>query len=388
MANKKINELPFLTASVKGQQVISERATGKMYQSGSQRVFHVADYGMDASNSDNTTQLQNCINACVGAGGGIIWIPWAATTYRISGALITSLNSVNPNCQLYFPLQTISTAMVSVKIMGEAPPNFFTEGAGSTPRSLQGVILESTIQGTGTRPAVFGTPWVNQGVVGNRNYIKVEFENLIVRTSTKSGSTNIVGTMTAINFFNLCAFNAKNLKVDITSQLTLMAEPTNNTCGIVYPYKNNKSELSNEGIVFAEGYTNGIIPGEHSVFLNAIAVGCKNGIFFDGPNQDYAVSFMRLQCELNNNNIVINQNIDVSILQLESEHYLLTDKWYTFAKDIKYISGDSLITVFNSTGGTSFVGKSRDNSLFIVDSSANAKILNGWGQNVGYAAFP
>lgn len=386
MADQKIHLLPTVTPGIARYGLVAG-TNGKMYKTfQGPRTFNAADFGVNAANVDNTTQMQSALAAIVSAGGGELRVNWASETYKISGPLITSLNGVNPNCQLYIPLCTISSKLVSIKIIGEAPPNFFSEAVGDVARNIEGVIFESTIVGTGTRPAVFGTPWFNAGVTGNRNYCKVEMENIIVRTRTKSGSTDVVGSMTAINFNNLCAFNAKNIKADITSRLVDSVLPNNNTCGIIYPYKNNKSEVYSEGIVFAEGYTNGIIPGEHSVFNNLLSCGCINALNCTGPNQDYAVTITRFQAEVNHNNMVIDQNIDLTILQYEAEHYLETDKWYQFQKDVKYISGEGYVQIFNCTGGVSFIGKTRDPSLFLVDTDENLqlKIFNGWGQNVAY----
>lgn len=347
--------------------------------------YDVTVYGADPTfTSDATSAIQSAINACVSAGGGVVYFPKGR--YKIAGALYTSDNA---NSQLYIPLVAAPSgstpSMISIKLLGEAPPAFFTEGVEGTGRNINGVILESTLlTGSGSVPSVLGTPWASAGVTGNRNYIKVEIENMIVRTATKSGGTDVVGELSGIDFFNLCAFNAKNLKVDVSSVVTEMEEPTNETYGIRWPYKNNKSELYNEGIVFIEGYKYGAQPGEHSTFTNLIVVCCTHGLYLNGPDQDYAVTINRLQVELCNYNITKNQTVDLTVLQYEGEHWTGVDDWWTFQKDINYITGAGTTVIFNSILGISFIGRSTNNSDFIGDAGSGYRVFNGIGENVNY----
>jgi hypothetical protein len=84
------------------QQVVSSGDFGTFTQ-----TFNVKSYGAKGDDStDDTTAIQNAINACITAGGGIVYFP--AGTYKVTSTL-TATSSGNLNVYLYGdgPLVTI-----------------------------------------------------------------------------------------------------------------------------------------------------------------------------------------------------------------------------------------------------------------------------------------
>lgn len=354
--------------------------------------FNVLAYGADPTfSTDATSAIQSAINACVAAGGGTVFFPKGH--YKISGALQTSISSVNPNCQIYIPLvqkpgdgSQPDSITVSVTLEGEFASSTATEGVASLPRNKNGVILESTLTtGSGTTPAVFGTPWYDAGVTGNRNYIQVRMKNLMVRTATRSGGTDVAGQLSGINFQRLVTFSGENVKVDVSSSLVDIAEPTNETYGVIFPDKNNNALLDFDGFLFVEGYKYGVWVGEHANFNRVIVVGCVNGLYIKG-NSDYGVRIGLLNAELNTNNITMDGVCNVVIQHYEGEHYTDDDKWWTHQLDINYTSntyvdGTGGIYIFLSTIGVSGIGPVWDNSHFHTTTGTPYVVYNGVGKN-------
>lgn len=319
------------------------------------QIFDVKFYGAVADGvTDDTVSIQSAINACVEAGGGTVLFQFSENPYVISGPLLTSVSGVNPNCQLYFPLVTLSNKMVTVRLLGEVKPNFSSEGVEAAPRNQQGVILESKIQGTGTLPTVIGMPWSNSGVTGMRNYITIMLENMIVRTSTKSGNTDIAGTMSAVNLERACQAYITNFKADVSSALVQTVEPTNATYGLILPNQGNKAEIVFSGNVFVEGYKYGIKACEHLTAHQIIIAGCANGI--EIPAGDHMVTILHYCCELNKNNILVNGKMNINIFSYETEHYVpgdlgfivLPSRWYNYVKDIDWLAGTDYVNITHS----------------------------------------
>lgn len=370
---------------VKGQTVNEFIRAMQAYEG----KFDVCMYGANPNDSlDDSEGIQAAINAHAAAGYGKVWIPAPKNDfgyhYYLDNAPITSLNFVNPNCQIYIPLQTPNDAFVNgaskykhIILEGETMPNFFSEGVAVTGRSENGCIIESRYNsGTGNIPAVFGTPWAGT-TIGDRNYCKVTFENLIIRTSTKSPSgADVQGTMSAINFARLCCFDIRNIKVDISSVFLNSVEPVD-TYGIIFPDVNNKNELQCEGNVHIEGYAVGMVPGEHMnadhvcFHGNVVAILVKNGY--------YPITFKRLNTEYNRINFKMAGTMNVEIFSFESEHYTLPGKWFTFEKDIEYVSDTGEIRIFSSTLVQSYVGHIPNS--FTADPQARYKIFSGHGKN-------
>lgn len=343
--------------------------------------------GYDATgNNDITATLQAALNEAVAAGVATILVPAIKATYKIGGALQTSVNGVNPNCQIYTPLVQSSQNMVTVRIKGMTRTNFATEGVENAARNQWGVIFESTITGSGTNPSVFGTPWYYAGVTRDRNYMQMEFENLIVRTKSMSGSTHVPGTMTAINGQKFLKLDTPSVKVDITSNLTDSEQPINETYGIIYPDYN--CQVPNGGnYVHAEGYKYGVMFSEHAIFGRLVTVGCDTGATFDlGSHQ---AQIQHFHCELNRTNIHMRNTLPVHITLYDTEHYYenaglgLPAKWYAHQKDLTANNtGYAPLTI---TRARIPISGTASADTFNTDTNAAGayKILFGDGANCG-----
>lgn len=344
--------------------------------------------GYDATGlNDSTSVIQTALNQLVAAGGGVLHVPYISNTYKIAGPLITSIagSETNPNCQLYLPLVTIDQAiasgkMMTVEIRGSSITNGSTEGIAPLPRNSQGVIFESTIQGTGALPSVLGTPAKNAGVTQTRNYLHVHLQNLFVRTNTTNSSgQSVVGTMSAINFGDLIQFTLDEVKVDVTSGLQQILEPTNGTCGIIFPKRLNKVILGGGGNAAAEGYTNGIVLSEHANLGHVQVYACKNGIVV--PDGDHMATIRHLTAELNNNPILQSGDMHLRVGTYEVEQYLDANAWFQHQYDVAYQAGGrgrGLISIDHAhivkSGGGPY-------NHFVKDPNAKVLILAGHGAN-------
>ena len=382
MESKKLNDqsVGILPNNVRAEKPFSDRITGEVFRNGQRRDVYadLRDFNGfdDTGDNDCTSTFQSALSELSVYTHGTLCVPPNSKTYKISGPLQTSVNGVNPNCQLYFPLQNVSDEMRTMRIVGDTKPNFSSEGVEAAPRNTRGCIIESTIQGTGTIPAVFGMPWANQGVTGLRNYITLMFENLIVRTSTKSGNTDIAGTMSAINLERACQAYLRNVKVDISSALTSSARPVNETYGLIMPAQGNKAELELAEVFFAEGYKYGLVPSEHIRADHIVIGGCENGIYTrDGI---FTTSIQHLTVELNRQNILLNGPMKLNIFTYESEHFLMDGtKWFTYQTDIKKVGSTGKVNIVDST----ILNSGGATGTFGTQGTPNYKILLGDGAN-------
>lgn len=297
------------------------------------KVFNVLNWGVKPDGTtDNTVAFQNCINACVAAGGGTIYVPYSVNSIMIKGSLQTSVSGTNPNSQLYIPDVPLATKLVSIKFLGGSPPPFSSEAFTGIARTPQGPVIESTIQGTGLLPSVFSTPWETYTGIGYRNYVHIDMENLIIRTSTKIAGRDTVGTMCGVNWSKLLSCTFKNVKVDVSSRLVDMQPPTNETYGVIFPSLNNHAILITEGILFVEGYKYGVVTGEHMSGGDINVLGCANGIVIDSAY--HSIDIKHLIAENCINNIYMRGNANVYITSYNSENS--TTGWWTNVYDVKF----------------------------------------------------
>lgn len=350
----------------------------------STKVFNVKNYGAVADGStDDTAAIQSAIQAAFDAGGGIVYLPLGH--YIIGGALQTSVNGTNPNCQIYVPLSRFGTDQApNIRMVGEAPPGFMmSAAAGGVVVQNKGVILESTIDGTGTRPAVFGTPTYESGqVYGAKNWTYFGMENLIIRTKTKSGSTHVAGTMSGINFQKLSNFNCDYVSVETTSHFTTdgtgMVEPTGNTYGVIMPDNYNWGWL-NIGFLRIMGYTNAFVPGEHLNARQLFIAYCKTGVKME-YGMTHAGFIQGLSVELCKDAIRHENNFNLMIDHYHPEHYYgVQSLWYSYNTD-HYGNGgqgDSKVHINRMHAGSTQNGADPD---FVTNApnSVTVRSINGW----------
>lgn len=326
---------------------------------------------------DNTPAINAALSYIVATGGGTLIVPYDTAQYFISGPLQTSVNGTNPNCQIPIPLVQASSKMVSLKIMGSSTVNLSAEGADTTiVRNTQGVIFESTIRGSGTTPSVISTPWYNSGLAGNKNYLNLHIENLIVRTSTKIAGVDTAGLMSAIFLQRIIQLSMNNVKADISSDIARSKNQSNETYGIVMPGNLNKVELK-YGHIFAEGYNSGIVLGGHASIQQLLIVGCVNGITTISSGGNIAI--LQSTIELTKNAIVVGGNSHLAIFSYEGEHYVDTVnvKWWQYEYDIKRLFGTGTVSIMTSTIGQTYSPNLVDVFQTTGSPVYNLLILNG-----------
>lgn len=341
------------------------------------QMFNVYDYGAVADGTtDATAGIQAAINACVAAGGGIVYFPYSTQPYIIAGALQTSVSGVNPNSQLYIPLVTADTQMVSITLQGASPTSYASEETGVVPRTTQGVVLYSTLlNGSGTIPAILGSPWYNAGVVGDRNYVEVTINNMEFRTQTlTAGGVDTVGSMSAINGSKFLTFSGDELHASISSTITNSLQPTNETYGIILPDVNNHSKID-FGSVFIEGYYWGLQATEHMQIDHLSMVICRNAIKVVNGYHTGTITVASMGSNVNN--IVLAGTMPLTITSYEPEHApAALGKWYTFESDIKQVSGSSRVQIFNANIVNSGIGVV---DSLVTSGNPNYVVFNGQG---------
>jgi hypothetical protein len=245
-----------------------------------EKEYNVKDYGdfvagavSEAISITNTETFQAALLAIQTSGSGKLYIPNGH--YFLGGPLQTSINSTNPNCQIYIPLSAITENGCHITIEGESAPNYrYIAITGGIINSTGGVILESTIAGSGTLPAVFGTPNSESNTM---NYTYVTFKNITIRTTTNTGATHIAGTMSGINFENLSNFQFDQLAIETTSPTGSMVDQTNATYGIILPKQLNYA-FTVGGTARILGYKYGIAVGEHANINQLYIAYCRTGL--------------------------------------------------------------------------------------------------------------
>lgn len=292
--------------------------------------FNIVDYGAIPNDGlDDTPAIQAALNAAKTAGGGTVWIPFGVFT--ISGSLQTSINSTNPNCQIYIPLTTTVQDGISIRILGATPPNMEHSVLVNWPIADKGSILESTIVGSGTRPAIIGSPWASTGF-GDMNLTDFYIDNVIIRARSKTGGgADTINTMTGMNLEKLGASpGVENVRVDIQSDLVDSQQPASGTVGIVFPALNNSANVKAENI-FVGGYEIGMKVSEHFNGSNLIAAACSEGIRIDTANHTIHVDKY-----LSNGNVIAirvkgraNFNFDNTSIERVDDL-----KWYDFDFDL------------------------------------------------------
>lgn len=245
--------------------------------------------------TDDTSFIQAAINAVHDSGNtGKIYFP--AGWYVINGALITSLNSVNPNCQLYIPLNTVALNRICFIFEGESKTAYNNGPLNNANLGVptKGVILDSWIIGTGTTPCVLGTPFANNGFIDvNRN--EVIINNIAICTKSKTGTTHVANTMTAFNFYSMGVAHLPYALAFTESNVWESVQPATGTFGIRLPQSaSNENYGGTSGFAMAVGFDIGIYIAEHDVWQKFVGVGCNKAFQFSGGGGNHP--YIGVQC--------------------------------------------------------------------------------------------
>ncbi len=249
------------------------------------KVYSVKDYGaLGDGIADDTVAIQTTIQACFDAGGGTVYFPNGI--YIVGGALLNDVGAdlVDYNSQLYIPQVDFDDLnRTSIFFLGETPPNFLqSAGIGNAIASNAGVVLRSTIQGSGVRPSVI----CNKGAATNAqamSFTATFFENIAIQV-TPNGVSKI--TMGGIN----CEYSASACFENITAfpynlNLVNSGKPDIiDVVGIAMP-KTNGEIINILKNCMVGGFTQGYLLGEHTSGYDANAICCVNAFNQQGSVQ-------------------------------------------------------------------------------------------------------
>lgn len=286
--------------------------------------------------TDDTPFIQAAITACNAAGGGTVWFPKGV--YLIAGALVTSLNSVNPNCQLYIPLNTVALDRIVIKLEGEGKTSYNNgplNNANIDYTPITGTILKSIIVGSGTTPCVLGSPFANNGFIDvNRN--EVIIKDLAICVKSITGSTHVATAMTAFNFYNMGVVHTDNILAFSESNIWVSVQPATGTFGIRLPQPaSNENYGGSHGFMMAVGFDIGIYMAEHDVIQKGVGVGCNKAFQCHGGGGGHPVIAVHLHSYACRYGIEFLTGPHINILQFSAERYpgIFATRWYDGVAD-------------------------------------------------------
>lgn len=220
--------------------------------------------------TDNTASIQRAINACDAALGGTVYFPTGI--YILSSAVGGTGNS-----QLNIPFDAATKNRKDILLKGQERsgglPTPYAAGS-STPMVQSGVILYSTVTGSGNTPAVISS----NSIANSANRTDLSLENITIKVFTNNGNTAI-----SMNGVNGLGFQTNSgTKVTITPDVVLArtTSPVSNevTAWITPPVSDNGENIFT-GCIFT-GFKYGLFTNEHTLLLGNSIYGCWAGIAF------------------------------------------------------------------------------------------------------------
>lgn len=240
------------------------------------KIFDIRDAGAYVDGShDDTVAVQDTINACAAAGGGIVLIPDTGSACIIAGALQTNVGGINYNSQLYFPQKNFNdTDRISITIKGETTPCFTqSSGIGGAISPNKGSRLLSTLESATALSSVIGTKGAATNYLEN-NYNQCNVEDLLIQV-TPNGDSAI--TLGGLNFARGANSIVKNVAIyPYNLNLVNSGVPINNCIGIAMPERNGEymNVIQNCSV---GGFESGYKTGDHCYLDNTYAIACLYG---------------------------------------------------------------------------------------------------------------
>ncbi len=323
--------------------------------------FNVLAYGADNTGTvDATAAIQAAINAAYAARGGTVFFPNGI--YKLSGALVTAATAGigNPNSQLYIPYEssfTTGAGAITIKLEGETPPTPIASALADVTVNKSGVILYSTIAGTGYYPSILsgkGIPSFGDTISTSQ----IVIENINFRSPANIGASG--PTMSAANLRHMAFADVKNSMADLDTSGNRSVYPVAETFGFWMPYQNNGaySPINN---TLVTGYKYGYIFAEHSTGNNVNAITNEHAFVF--KSSPHAINFGRLGAQWNKYTLtgkvgtvspstgILNPTISISQLDIEYQNpATYPTEWFSN----RYIVYDSTNFLKTGDGGINF----------------------------------
>lgn len=243
--------------------------------------------------TENTAAIQAAINAQFNAGVGKVWLPYGSVGgMYIVGAALTANTPLGyaVNAQLYIPSNSVfganSTQRTAVTLEGEAVgPQYPNPGPFVTGRfATTGIILRSTIAGSGILPSVIGSPNVTdgfEGVGGTDGY----YRNIWIKVYTNQGT--LAPTVSGLNgnFAGSTSIYNMAATIDVIPQIS--QDPSaREVAGFIVGRKNDNGPNIIDKCA-ASGFKYGFVLGEHTQVLSLFSSCNYYGVCL--PKADYGV---------------------------------------------------------------------------------------------------
>lgn len=351
--------------------------------------FNVEQYGaVHDDTTDDTGAIQAAINAAFSAGGGTVYFPNGV--YKIAGSLITSLDSVNPNCQLYFPLST--DTFVYIKLLGEMPCAYF-DGPLLDETAVwdltTGVILHSTITGSGTLPSVLANSFFDYGY-GNTNFTSPIIENISIMVYTDAAGTPVAPTMSAFNLNMNISKQLKNCFAFTESSVYDAVLPSAVTYGFYLSRGGLYDCNSNYEMISAFSFYYGVRMEEHDTWDKINVVGCLHGVAFGNTGVRHAMFGGVIHAYGCKYGVTFLGDCHVNF-RYYCERYTTAQRtvWYNGTADF-YIPSTKVLTgrieagaiISGGTLSTPIVSGSYTGNMSVIDSYNNAETIGVDGKKI------
>lgn len=307
--------------------------------------------------TNSTTGIQNAINAAIVKGKEVFCPFGTSGIYFIPGSLVTSVDGINPNCQIYIPLNTVGVDRCIIRIRGEIGTTFNNgplnnANVGYNPR--RGVIWKSIIIGTGTTPSVLCSSFANNGFTDVNRHC-VQLKDISIQVKSMTGTAHVAPTMSAFNLFYMGVAWLDNVSAFTESPAWNSVLPATGTYGIRLPrISSNQVYGGVHTFAFAQGFDVGIAIHEHDVWDRMSVVGCNKGFQIgqsgaDGPHSIIGQQLHTFACRYD---IEFVGGPNVHISQVSIEQYpgtFPTSKWYDSVANFlaTSLSGASGIVEYN-----------------------------------------
>ena len=309
--------------------------------------------------TDDTTAIQNTINAAVafGNGNGVALFPLGI--YMINGAF---QNTSVQNSQLIIPTNANPTSSYpSVVLMGYAPATQGDPGPlvlNNTAPKRTGAILFSPKNGSGTHPALLAAGGY---LTTTFNVTRVTIGNLTFRTAYQNPNP-----LSACNMSNAiaCVMDDVCFDVDATSNQIANVAPVSGSVAYLSPCVNNGTINEFRGAGLAVGYDIGYSLGEHFSGEDIQAYFCTFAATVGDTVANEALHVSKLDIASCQKGVWLSASVcPLHVSSYIAEHNTSAGKWFSSSIEDVHDPGNKLTGILNYHIVVSNVGS--DNSQFV-----------------------
>jgi|ERR1700722_154313 len=298
--------------------------------------------------TDNTVPFQNCLNAMNASNNNFnnqVTMQLDIGTYMVGGALQTSIQSANPNCQIYLPIASLLDSSFNHRkhfvIRGATAPNFLMISFVDSLPVLNGTVIYSTINGSGNAPAIFGTK-SNDVSNFNLNFNYWTFQDLTIITAQDifNGGTSLGG----INGWYTASTKVISCAVVVDGSINRSVQPVNEEAGIMFSRNDGESSsVANQVLIINHKY--GLVSSDCGSSTDLQIEVCQHALTLVASAENTNWLYLKF---LWNNDYVFIPNSGIlgyvpsgihyfHIENLHFENYVASGHWY----DYNYVINDA-----------------------------------------------